>query len=72
MAIANEEEILEFWSDIMRCDGYHAENIKLSDSVKAAENLAKYYGMFGDRHSGDSGDVIIVANIAGKDNAVQS
>ncbi|MCD8180875.1 MAG: terminase small subunit [Firmicutes bacterium] len=64
LSVASEEEILEFWSDVMRCRGYHAENTKLSDSVKAAENLAKYYGMFGDKKESACGDVIIIDNIA--------
>lgn len=57
----------------MRCRGYHEDNIKLSDSVKAAENLAKYYGMFSDKRTDEMGDVIIIDNIPGeKENAVQS
>jgi hypothetical protein len=39
------------------------ENIKQSDSFKAAELLGKYYGMFSDKHGTEQGDVIIVDNI---------
>ena len=66
MPVANEEEILAYLTYIMRRED---EDIRLADSFKAAELLGKYYGMFGDRKNTDIGDVIIVDNIAEKDNA---
>lgn len=60
MQIANEEEILDYLTYIMRRED---ENIKFSESFKAAELLGKYYGMFGDKRSNEVGDVIIVDNI---------
>ena len=65
MQIADENEILEFFTYIMRRKD---EEIKFSDSFKAAELLGKYYGMFGGRHEESGGDVIIVDNI-GRDKA---
>lgn len=72
IAVADEKEILEFFTDVMRRNGYDEESIKFSDSFKAAELLGKYYGMFGDKHHGDIGDVIIVDNIAEKIRNMQS
>lgn len=69
MSIAKEEEILDYLTYIMRRED---EEIRLADSFKAAELLGKYYGMFSDRHNGDTGDVIIVDNIEGKASAAQS
>ncbi len=70
MDIASEDEILEYLSRVMRREEYDEENIKFSDSFKAAELLGKYYGMFGDKHVSSAGDVIIVDNIPGeKENA---
>lgn len=73
MAVANEEEILEYLSRVMRREEYDEESIKFSDSFKAAELLGKYYGMFSDKHASSEGDVIIVDNIPGeKKNAQKS
>ncbi len=60
MDIANEEEVLKYLTGVMRND-----EVKTSESFKAAELLGKYYGMFGDKKNiGDEvGDVIIVDNI---------
>lgn len=33
----------------MRRDGYFAEEIKFSESFKAAELLGKHYGLFGEK-----------------------
>ena len=44
MGIANEGEILEFLTYIMRRED---EAIRMADSFKAAELLGKHYGMFG-------------------------
>jgi hypothetical protein len=60
VSIAKEEEILSYLTYIMRGQD---ENIKQSDSFKAAELLGKYYGMFSDKHGTEQGDVIIVDNI---------
>ena len=68
MCIANEGEILEFLTYIMR----------MADSFKAAELLGKHYGMFGGKSESGGGDVIIVDNIEKAEqikerkNAVQS
>ena len=73
MGIANEGEILEFLTYIMRRED---EEIRMADSFKAAELLGKHYGMFGGKS--ESGDVIIVDNIEKAEqikerkNAVQS
>ncbi len=72
ITIADEKEILEFFTDVMRQEGYAEENIKFSDSFKAAELLGKYYGMFGDRHQNEVSDVVIVDNIAEKIRKTQS
>ncbi len=72
IAVADEKEILEFFTDVMRRNGYDGESIKFSDSFKAAELLGKYYGMFGDKHHDNIGDVIIVDNIAEKIRNMQS
>ena len=72
MGIANEGEILEFLTYIMRRED---EAIRMADSFKAAELLGKHYG--GKSESG-GGDVIIVDNIEKAEqikerkNAVQS
>ena len=74
MGIANEGEILEFLTYIMRRED---EEIRMADSFKAAELLGKHYGMFGGK-SESGGDVIIVDNIEKAErikerkNAVQS
>ena len=70
MGIANEGEILEFLTYIMRRED--------EDSFKAAELLGKHYGMFGGKSESGGGDVIIVDNIEKAEqikerkNAVQS
>lgn len=70
MAIAKEEEILEYLTYIMRRDD---EEIRLADSFKAAELLGKYYGLFSAKSEGESvGDVIIVDNIRGKGNGAKA
>lgn len=69
MAVAKEEEILDYLTYIMRRED---EEIRMADSFKAAELLGKYYGMFGDKRNNEVGDVIIVDNISGVENAVQS
>lgn len=73
ITIADEKEILQFFTDVMRreCFG-EEENIKFSDSFKAAELLGKYYGMFSDKQKTENGDVIIVDNIAEKVGKMQS
>lgn len=63
MAIADEKEILEYLTCVMR---NRDDDIKFSDTFKAAELLGKYYGMFDKRGEEKTGDVIIVDNIAGK------
>ena len=60
MGIANEGEILEFLTYIMRRED---EEIRMADSFKAAELLGKHYGMFGGKSESGGGDVIIVDNI---------
>ena len=73
ITIADEEEILEFFTGVMRRDCLgEDENIKFSDSFKAAELLGKYYGMFGGSRQSEAGDVIIVDNIAEKIRKMQS
>lgn len=67
MAVAKEEEILDYLTYIMRRED---EEIRLADSFKAAELLGKYYGMFSDKHHKEVGDVIIVDNIPVAENAV--
>lgn len=73
ITIADEKEILEFFTGVMRrnCFG-EDENIKFSNAFKAAELLGKYYGMFGGGHQNETGDVIIVDNIAEKIGKMQS
>lgn len=66
IGIADEKEVLEFFTDVMRGEGFGEEHIKFSDCFKAAELLGKYYGMFGAQPRGESGDVIIVDDIKGK------
>ena len=75
MGIANEGEILEFLTYIMRRED---EEIRMADSFKAVELLGKHYGMFGGKSESCGGDVIIVDNIEKAEqikerkNAVQS
>ena len=54
MGIANEGEILEFLTYIMRRED---EEIRMADSFKAAELLGKHYGMFGGKSESGGGDV---------------
>jgi hypothetical protein len=68
IAIADENEILEFFTDVMRGECFGEENIKFSDSFKAAELLGKYYGIFSGGIRGGEGDVIIVDSIREKSN----
>ena len=53
MCIANEGEILEFLTYIMRRED---EEIRMADSFKAAELLGKHYGMFGGKSESGGGD----------------
>ena len=75
MGIANEGEILEFLTYIMRRED---EAIRMADSFKEAELLGKHYGMLGGKRECGGGDVIIVDNIEKAEqikerkNAVQS
>lgn len=71
VSVANEEEVLEYLTDVMRRDGFdETDNVKFSDSFKAAELLGKHYGLFSDSRltAGGTGEVIIVDNIQGGDN----
>ena len=66
MGIANEGEILEFLTYIMRRED---EEIRMADSFKAAELLGKHYGMFGGK-SESGGEK--AEQIKERKNAVQS
>lgn len=71
MSVADEEEILEYLTDVMRRDGFdETDNVKFSDSFKAAELLGKHYGLFSDSRKDDCphgvGEVVIVDNISGE------
>lgn len=72
MAVAKEDDVLRFFTSIMRRSGTYREEIRLAESFKAAELLGKYYGMFGGGRKSDTGDVIIVDNIAGEKNDKQA
>lgn len=73
VGIANEEEVLEYLTDVMRRDGFdETDNIKFSDSFKAAELLGKHYGLFSDSHASGAGEVVILDNISGEGNADKS
>lgn len=67
MDIADENEILKYLTYVMRRED---EEIKFSETFKAAELLGKYYGMFDKKQESQSGDVIIVDDI-GTDNTSQ-
>lgn len=69
MDVAKEEEILEFFTNVMRRED---EEIRLTDSFKAAELLGKYYGIFGDKRTNEMGDVIIIDDISKAKNAAKS
>lgn len=59
MSVADENEILEYLSDVMR-----DKEMKPSESFKAAELLGKYYGLFSEKkHTNEVGDVIIIDDI---------
>lgn len=61
MAIADGNEVLEYLTYIMRRED---EEIKFSDSFKAAEMLGKYHGLFTDKRGGEThGNVIIIDDI---------
>ncbi len=66
MSVAKEDDVLRFFTSIMRRSGKYKEEIRLAESFKAAELLGKYYGMFAGGRRNDAGDVIIVDNIAGE------
>lgn len=67
MSVADEEEILEYLTDVMRRDGFdETDNIKFSDSFKAAELLGKHYGLFSDSRQQETGCVTIVDDIKGE------
>lgn len=70
MAIADREEVLEYLTHIMRRED---EEIKFSDSFKAAELLGRHYSLFSEKNDrcGDSG-VIIVDNIPREHDGVQT
>ncbi len=73
MSIAGEEEVLEYLTDVMRRDGFdETDNIKFSDSFKAAELLGKHYGLFSEKSVTGTGEVVIVDNIEGAGNAGMS
>lgn len=69
MEVANEKEILEFFTYIMRRED---EEIRLTDSFKAAELLGKHYGIFSEKQNNKSGDVIIIDDISQKLDAAKS
>lgn len=60
--VADEKEILEFLTDIMRSD-----EAKPSETTKAAELIGKHYGMFSDKQGAKDAkevpDVIIIDDI---------
>lgn len=60
MAIADKKEILEYLTYVMRRED---EEIKFSESFKAAELLGKYHGLFKGANENECGDVIIVDDI---------
>lgn len=68
VSIANEKEVLEYLTDVMRRDGFdETDNIRFSDSFKAAELLGRHYGLFSDSHPSEAGSVTIVDDIGGGD-----
>ena len=58
--VAAKTEVLEYLTHIMRRED---EDIKFSDSFKAAELLGKYHGLFKSSSEDEYGDVIIVDDI---------
>ena len=58
--IANEKEILQFYTRLLRMEGGE----KSSDALKAAEFFVKYLGMLDKEHSDDTRKVVIVDDIA--------
>lgn len=65
--IATEEEVLKFLTCVMRRDSFdETDNIKFSDSFKAAELLGRHYGLFSEKNSSGLGEVTIVDNISGE------
>lgn len=73
VGIANEEEVLEYLTDVMRRNGFdETDNIKFSDSFKAAELLGKHYRLFSDSKPSGAGEVVILDNISGEVNADKS
>ena len=69
MGIANEGEILEFLTYIMRRED---EEIRMADSFKAAELLGKHYGMFGGKSESGGDNIEKAEQIKEWKNAVQS
>ena len=68
--IAGEEEVLEYLTKVMRRSD---EEIKFSDTFKAAELLGKHYGLFSDKDTqSNDARVIIVDNIPRENNGVQA
>ncbi|MGI5824447.1 MAG: terminase small subunit [Bacillota bacterium] len=62
--IAQANEILEFYTQLMRGDFDASPDVKFSDRLKAADALAKIFGLFSERFGiGDKKPVTIVDDI---------
>lgn len=62
--IAQANEILEFYSKLMRGGFDETFDVKLADRIKAADALAKIFGLFSDRFGyGDKKAVTIVDDV---------
>ncbi len=63
MEIADGKEVLEFLTYVMRRED--EEEIKFSDSFKAAELLGKHHGLFSDKRPDSQERIIIIDDIGG-------
>ena len=62
--VAQANEILEFYSKLMRGGFDETFDVKLADRIKAADALAKIFGLFSDRFGyGDKKAVTIVDDV---------
>ena len=56
---ATQNEVLKFYTDLLRMEG----GAKLSEAIKAAEFLVKYYGMLDKEGADESKRVVIVDDV---------
>ena len=60
--VAQANEIIEFYTRLLRGDFDEGVEVKFSDRMKAADALAKIFGLFSERFGGDEKKAVMIVD----------